>query len=62
MAGSDLIYLPHAGAKARAADIARILSEEDYVSGIFANGEIPGALPMSRINLIGMALTPVPQS
>jgi hypothetical protein len=61
--GSDLIYLPRTGAPALAAAVVRILLAEDYVSGIFVNdsfGEIPGALPMSRIGLIGGALTPAP--
>jgi arylsulfatase A-like enzyme len=61
--GSDLIYLPQGNARALAADVVRILLAEDYVSGIFVNdslGEIAGTLPMSRINLIGGAVTPAP--
>jgi arylsulfatase A-like enzyme len=59
-AGSDLIYLQD---KTLLADVVKILFSEDYVSGVFVNdavGEVPGTLPMSRVNLIGSALTPVP--
>ncbi|MGN6149811.1 MAG: alkaline phosphatase family protein [Rhizomicrobium sp.] len=61
--GSDHIYLPAANAKDLAPKIADILSREDYISGIFANedlGNVPGALPLSAINLHGSALTPHP--
>ncbi len=61
--GSDHIYLPEDDAKDRAKQIVDALSREDYVSGIFVNdalGNIPGALPMSAVNLIGSALTPKP--
>jgi arylsulfatase A-like enzyme len=62
-AGSDFIYLPRGDAKMLAPEVVRVLLTEDYVSGIFVNdalGEIPGTLPMSRINLIGSAVTPAP--
>jgi len=61
--GSDHIYLPAANAKDLAPKIADILSREDYISGIFVNddlGHVPGALPMSAVNLHGAALTPHP--
>ncbi len=61
--GSDHIYLPGANAKEMAAKIVDILTKEDYISGIFVNdalGDIPGALPMSAVNLRGTALTPQP--
>jgi len=61
--GSDHIYLPNANAKEFAAKIADVLSREDYVSGIFVDdalGDVPGALPMSAVNLKGSALTPQP--
>jgi arylsulfatase A-like enzyme len=61
--GSDHIYLPNDDAKDRAKQIVEALSREDYVSGIFVNddlGKIPGALPMSAVNLMGSALTPKP--
>ena len=61
--GSDLIYLNGADAKDTAARIVEFLSAQDYVSGIFVNdklGKIAGALPISAVNLIGAARTPVP--
>jgi arylsulfatase A-like enzyme len=61
--GSDLLYIPGADPKARAAQLVDLLSKEDYVSGIFVDddlGDIPGSLPMSAINWRGTALTPRP--
>lgn len=61
--GSDLIYLPGDDARYRAGQIVDTLSREDYISGIFVNdalGEVPGALPMSAVNLMGSAVTPKP--
>ena len=61
--GSDHIYIPGPDARARAAEIVRILSNADYASGIFANdelGDIAGTLPMSAIGLRGTARTPEP--
>ena len=61
--GSDEIWLPGANATDLAKRIVEVLAAEDYVSGLFANdalGSIPGALPMSSINLIGSAKTPKP--
>ena len=61
--GSDLIYLPATDARERAAAIVQFLLGQDYVSGLFVNdslGKFPGTLPMSAINLIGRARTPVP--
>ncbi len=44
--------------------IARILTQRDYVSGLFADptvlGDIPGALSFDRIGLLGDAITPRP--
>jgi len=60
---SDQIYLPGAGAQDRAAAIVSFLLDQNYVSGIFVNdslGRIRGTLPMSMLNLIGSARTPVP--
>lgn len=60
--GSDLIYLLMPD-KALARRLVAILSRQDYVSGLFADdflGRIPGALPLSAINLHGHAVTPVP--
>jgi arylsulfatase A-like enzyme len=61
--GADLIYLPKANAKDLAGEIVNFLTQQDYVSGVFVNdalGKFPGALPMSSLNLIGSARTPVP--
>ncbi|MDZ7969592.1 MAG: alkaline phosphatase family protein [Nostoc sp. DedSLP03] len=60
--GSDLIYLPNGNADL-AKQVVNLLSEKDYISGIFvddAYGTIPGALPLSAIGLKGDAKTPVP--
>ena len=61
--GADLIYLPQKNAKKMARDAVKFLTTQDYVSAIFVHdslGKIPGALPMSAVNLIGSAKTPVP--
>ncbi len=61
--GADLVYLPKDNARELAGRIVEFLAGQDYVSGIFVNdrlGNIPGALPMSALNLIGSARTPVP--
>jgi hypothetical protein len=61
--GADLIYLPKSNAKERAGRIIAFLSTQDYVSGIFVNdrlGKLAGTLPMSAVNLIGSAKTPMP--
>ncbi|MDZ8184908.1 MAG: alkaline phosphatase family protein [Nostoc sp. ChiSLP02] len=60
--GSDLIYLPNGNADL-AKQVVNLLSQKDYISGIFVNdayGDIPGALPLSAIGLKGDAQTPVP--
>jgi arylsulfatase A-like enzyme len=61
--GTDLIYLPGPDAKALASQVVAFLTQQEYVGAIFVNdtlGAIPGALPMSRIGLIGSARTPQP--
>jgi arylsulfatase A-like enzyme len=61
--GSDLIYLKGDDAKDNAAAIVKFLSGQDYTGAIFVNdalGKYPGTLPMSAVNLIGSARTPVP--
>jgi type I phosphodiesterase/nucleotide pyrophosphatase len=61
--GSDLIYLPGADAASGVARIVQFLSTQDYVGAIFVAdrfGDIPGALPLSAVNLTGGALTPQP--
>ncbi len=61
--GSNLIYLPGADAASLAPRIVQFLTTQDYVGAIFAAdrfGNIPGALPLSAVNLTGSALTPQP--
>ena len=61
--GSDLIYLPGAGAKALARKVVDALTRQDYVGGLFvadALGPIPGTLPLSAIGLQGPARMPQP--
>ena len=61
--GADLIYLPKPNTRNLAGDIVKFLTTQDYVSGVFVHdslGSIPGALPMSELNLIGSARTPAP--
>lgn len=61
--GTDLIYLPAEDAAALAPRIVQFLTTQDYVGGIFVAdsfGPIPGALPLSAINLNGAAVTPQP--
>jgi Type I phosphodiesterase / nucleotide pyrophosphatase len=60
--GSDLVYLP-SGDRALARKVVDILAAEDYVSGLFVSddlGPIPGTLPLSAIDLMGSAITPIP--
>ncbi len=61
--GSDLIYVPsHDTATVRA--IVAFLAKQSYIGGIFVDdsysGDIPGALPLSSIGLVGSAQTPRP--
>lgn len=61
--GSDLIYVPsHDTATVRA--IVAFLATQSYVGGIFVDdsysGDIPGALPLSSIGLVGSVVTPQP--
>ena len=60
--GSDLVYIP-GGDAAVAKQVAAILVQQDYTSGLFADskfGPIPGALSTRAISLEGSALTPMP--
>jgi hypothetical protein len=60
--GSDLVYIP-SGDKALARKVVKLLSGEDYVSGLFVSdtlGAIPGTLPIAAIDLKGSAVTPIP--
>ncbi len=61
--GTNLLYLPGADAKATAARVVEFLTKQEYVGAIFVNdalGAFPGALPMSKVGLIGAARTPQP--
>jgi hypothetical protein len=60
--GSDLIYLPNKDRKLAARTVKALL-EQDYVSGIFVDGDLgklPGTLPLSQLFLRGKAVTPRP--
>ncbi|HYC15635.1 MAG TPA: alkaline phosphatase family protein [Pseudolabrys sp.] len=60
--GSDLVYVPNKDATLTAKVIDALLAQ-DYVSGLFVDsaiGNFPGTLPLSAINMQGMARTPRP--
>ena len=60
--GSDLVYVPSKD-RALTAKVIEALLAQDYVSGLFVDdelGQFPGTLPMSAINLKGLARTPQP--
>lgn len=60
--GSDLIYVPDHNSN-RVREIVSFLAKQDYVGGLFVNdsfGNIPGALPLSAIGLVGTAKLPTP--
>jgi hypothetical protein len=60
--GSDLVYIP-SGDRDLARQVVKLLSAEDYVSGLFISaklGPIPGTLPIAAIDLQGSAVTPIP--
>jgi Type I phosphodiesterase / nucleotide pyrophosphatase len=60
--GSDLVYIPSKDATVTAKVIEALLAQ-DYVSGLFVDSDIgsfPGTLPLSAINMQGMARTPRP--
>ncbi len=60
--GSDLVYIPGKD-RALTAKVIDALLAQDYVSGLFVDddlGSFPGTLPMSAINLKGLARTPRP--
>lgn len=61
--GAEHIYLPGPDAKALARQIVSFLTTQDYVGALFVRddlGPIPGALPLSKIGLVGPARTPTP--
>ena len=60
--GSDLVYVPGKD-RALTAKVIDALLAQDYVSGLFVDddlGSFPGTLPMSAVNLKGLARTPRP--
>ena len=60
--GSDLIYVPDNNLE-RVRAIVSFLTTQDYIGAIFVDdqfGDIPGALPLSAINLRGSAALPTP--
>jgi arylsulfatase A-like enzyme len=60
--GSDLIYVPDKNPNT-VQQIVSLLSTHDYVGGIFVDdqyGQIPGALPLSAISLVGSSALPRP--
>ena len=60
--GSDLVYIPGKD-RALTAKVIDALLAQDYVSGLFVDddlGSFPGTLPMSAVNLKGLARTPRP--
>jgi hypothetical protein len=60
--GSDLIYVPGGNAE-RVRDIVAFLARQDYVGALFVDdsyGPAPGALPSSRIALVGNTKLPHP--
>ena len=60
--GSDLVYIPSKDAIVTAKVVEALLAQ-DYVSGLFVDSDIgsfPGTLPLSAINMQGMARTPRP--
>lgn len=60
--GSDLVYVPD-GDRRRVLQVAEALARQDYVGAIFADsayGPVPGALPMSALDLEGAATMPRP--
>ena len=60
--GSNLVYVPNKDA-ALTGKVVNALVAQDYVSGLFVDGDVgpyPGTLPMSAINMQGKARTPRP--
>ena len=60
--GSDLVYLVNRD-RALAGRVIEALFAQDYVSGVFVDddlGPFPGTLPLSAINLKGVAKMPTP--
>ena len=60
--GSDLLYVP-SNDPALVKQIVAFLAQKDYISGIFTDdkfGDVPGALKLSTIGLIGNSELPAP--
>ncbi|MBW4591914.1 MAG: alkaline phosphatase family protein [Brasilonema angustatum HA4187-MV1] len=60
--GSDLIYIPDHNPET-VNKVVDFLSKQDYTSGLFVSdeyGSVPGALPLSSINLKGSTELPTP--
>lgn len=60
--GSDLIYVPDKDPNT-VRRVVEFLTQQDYVSGLFVDdvfGSVPGALPLSTINLKGSTGLPIP--
>ena len=61
--GSDLIYVPSHDAQT-VRRIVAFLARQSYVGGIFVDdiysSDVPGALPLSSIGLVGSSVTPRP--
>ena len=61
--GTDLLYLTGSDRQGLARRLIPLLTAEDYTGTLFVDddlGPVPGALPMSLINLKGAARTPQP--
>jgi hypothetical protein len=60
--GSDLIYIPDRN-PSTVQSIVSLLTGLDYVGGIFVDdqyGQVPGALPLSKVGLVGASNLPRP--
>ena len=60
--GSDLIYIPDRNVETLRQVVDRLLAY-DYVGGLFVDdiyGSVPGTLPLSAINLVGVSPLPRP--
>jgi hypothetical protein len=61
--GMEELWIAGSDRPARAAEIVKALTAEDYVSALFVDddlGAIPGTLPSSLIGMKGASLTPAP--
>lgn len=61
--GSDQIWFTSPAGLALAPRIGSFLTTQDYTAALFASdriGALPGTLPLAKLNLVGRALTPMP--